>query len=446
MIVPSNKLLFWTAAGLVPVAAVAAFAPGAALLGPAAVAVLLTATVLDALLSARSLSRLDINAPDIVRLSKKAEGTVTLQVSSPARTFKQIRFGLALPEPIQAADPELHTKIPKPDTRYTLQWQVLPQECGKYHLTLCGAETPSRLGLWTVRRRLPIQLEARIYPNLRRELRSSAALFMNRGDFGGHLWRQISKGREFEKLREYVPGDTYRDIHWKTTAKRQHPVTKVYQIERTQEIYVIIDSSRLSARQTPLPGTDETVTLLERYITSALMLAMAAEAQGDLFGLIEFGAKPNFFLKAARGKTHFDSCRNALYTLLPEETSPDFNELISFIQTRLRKRALLVFLTSLDDAAEAERFQKNISLLSRHHLTVVNMMRPPETAPLFSGEPTQSCDDLYNRLGGHIAWRRLHELGKHLHASGVQFNLLDSEHLSADLISQYMNIKQKQLI
>ena len=62
----------------------------------------------------------------------------------------------------------------------------------------------------------------------------------------------IGKGREFEKLREYIPGDSYDEIHWKATAKRGRPVTKVFQIERTQEVYVVIDASRLSALQPPV--------------------------------------------------------------------------------------------------------------------------------------------------------------------------------------------------
>ena len=69
---------------------------------------------------------------------------------------------------------------------------------------------------------------------------------MNRGAFGVHAQRQVGQGREFEKLREYAPGDSYIDIHWKATAKRGRPVTKLYQVERTQEVYVIIDASRLA--------------------------------------------------------------------------------------------------------------------------------------------------------------------------------------------------------
>src|SRR5204863_1117351 len=99
--------------------------------------------------------------------------------------------------------------------------------------------------------------EIRVYPNLLNERKNLAALFLHRGSFGMHAQRQIGKGRDFEKLREYIPGDSYDEVHWKATAKRGRPVTKIFQIERTQEVYVIIDASRLSARPTQVAGLPE---------------------------------------------------------------------------------------------------------------------------------------------------------------------------------------------
>ena len=46
---------------------------------------------------------------------------------------------------------------------------------------------------------------------------------------GVRVHRQIGKGREFERLRDYLPGDSYEDIHWKATARRRTPAVKLYQ-------------------------------------------------------------------------------------------------------------------------------------------------------------------------------------------------------------------------
>ena len=121
--------------------------------------------------------------------------------------------------------------------------------------------------------------------------------------------RQIGRGREFEKLREYVPGDGSDEIHWKATARRGRPITKVFQVERTQEIYVVIDASRLSAR----PAGDETA--LERSIAAALIVGAAAERRGDLFGLAAFSHQVEAFTRARNGKSHYAACRDAIYQI-----------------------------------------------------------------------------------------------------------------------------------
>jgi uncharacterized protein (DUF58 family) len=306
----------------------------------------------------------------------------------------------------------------------------------------------------------------RVYPNLFTERRDLAALFLNRGSFGVHARRQLGKGREFEKLREYVPGDGFEDIHWKATARRGRPITKVFQIEKTQEVYVVIDASRLSAREipphSPVRGSDsegrpaeeqsETrnpksgAAVLERFITAGLILGLAAERQGDLFGLVTCTDRVERFLRARNGKAHYGACRDALYTLEPRRVTPDFDEIASFLRLRLRRRALLVFLTSLDDPVLAESFVRQMDLLCRQHLVLVNMIRPPGTAPLFSHDDVDSVDGLYQHLGGHLRWRSLRELGKVLERRGVKFSLLENERLSAQLVSQYLEVKQRQML
>jgi uncharacterized protein (DUF58 family) len=274
---------------------------------------------------------------------------------------------------------------------------------------------------------------------------------MNRGSFGVHARRQVGRGREFEKLREYIPGDSIEDVHWKATAKRGHPVTKVYQIERTQEIYVIIDASRLSGRQAGrearVEGREQNdSTALERFITAALVLGLAAEQQGDLFGLLTFSDKIETFIRARNGKAHYHACRDALYTLQPREVAPDFDELSTFIRLRMRRRALLLFLTSLDDPVVAESFVRNMDLLCRQHLVLVNMLQPPGVRPIFSNENVTTTNELYGELAGHLRWQQLRELEKVLQRRGVRLSLLQSERLAVDLVSQYVTVKQRQAL
>lgn len=444
MIVPRDKLLFWTAAIVLPFALLMAVAPNAIVVSLMLIAGLFLIAIADAIGARKSLAGIGIELLPVVRMSKDREGKLELRIRNRRRMKKNLRVGLAWPPEIMVENEELDALLPARSEWSRLTWPCMPLKRGNYKLHSAHIETASPLGFWAARKTFPAQSEIRVYPNLLGERKNLAALFLNRGAFGWHAQRQVGKGRDFEKLREYVPGDGYDEIHWKATARRGKPITKVFQIEKTQEVYVIVDSSRLSARQSN--ENMERNSTLERFVTAALVLGLAAERQGDLFGLVTFADKVEKFVRAKNGDAHYNACRDALYTLEPKIVTPDFDELCAFIRLRLRRRALLIFLTALDDPAIAENFLHNIELIRRQHLVLVNMIQPPGVKPLFASPNVAGIDDLYRELGGHLRWQKLRELQKILQRRGVQFSLLANERLSAELVSQYLNVKRRQLL
>lgn len=466
MIVPQNRLLFWFAVIALPFVLIAAVEPAAAVVSVVFIGAFVALAFVDALGGRKSLAGIAVQLPEVVRMSKDREAKVELRIQNERQQRRPLRLALALPREVQSAQEDLSVELPAGSEWSRLTWPCTPLKRGNYRVTAAYIESPSPLGFWAMRKALAVRSEIRVYPNLLKDRKSLAALFLNRGAFGLHAQRQIGKGRDFEKLREYVPGDGYDEIHWKATARRGKPITKVFQIEKTQEVYVVIDASRLTAR-TPggesvvsspwsvasasgSPATDHglltTDSTLERFMTAALVLGLAAEQQGDLFGLITFTNKVEKFVRAKNGKAHYSTCRDALYTLQPQLVSPDFDELCTFIRLRLRRRTLLFFLTALDDAQLAESFVRNMDLIRRQHLVLVNMFQPPGVEPVFSNPNVASLDQLYQHLGGHLQWQKLRELEKVLKRRGVQFSLLQNERLSAELVSQYLNVKRRQLL
>jgi uncharacterized protein (DUF58 family) len=444
MIVPRSRLIFWVAIIILPFAFLAAVSPAALGACLAFIGLLLLVAIVDAFGARRNLNGISVELIPVSRMSKDREARLELRVQNKQQRKQTLRVGLPWPHEIKAESAELDALLPAQSEWSRLTWTCTPLKRGNFRFDTAFVEGESPLGFWAARKSVPVQSEIRVYPNLLKDRKKLAALFLNRGQFGLHAQRQVGKGRDFEKLREYVPGDGYDEIHWKATARRGKPITKVFQIERTQEVYVIVDASRLSARKAnESVGAD---SALERFVTAGLMLGLAAEQQGDLFGLLTFADKVEKFVRAKNGREHYDTCRDALYTLQPKIVAPDFDELCTFIRLRLRRRALLVFLTALDDPAVAESFVRNLDLIRRQHLILVNMIQPPGVKPLFSDPAVQSTDDLYVELGGHLRWQKLRELQKVLQRLGVRFSLLKNEHLSAELVSQYLSVKQRQLL
>lgn len=419
----------------------------------AAIGCSLLVLLLDPVFSLGNLGGLSVTTERVQRLLQDQKGDLEIFIHNPSKRGRLVRLAWAFPRGLESDHAVLEVRLPEGSAKSRVLWPVTPRERGQTFFHQGYLETPSLLGFWDLRRQVAAQMELRVYPNLAGERQGLAALFLNRGGYGVHALRQVGKGREFDKLREYQHGDSYADIHWKATARRNHPVTKVFQIEKTQEVYVIVDASRLSGRLVG-PGSkgpevgppSKRVPMMERFLAAALVLRVAAEKQGDLFGLMTFSDKVHGFLKAKNGRAHYNACRDMLYTLKARRVTPDFDELFTAIRLKLRRRALLFFLTSLDDPLLAEQFARNAFLISRQHLVMVNMIAPAGAGPLFEERGDTVGIDPYSRLGGYLFWHRLKELEKVLKARGVHFSLLQNERFSAELVTQYINLKQRQML
>ena len=458
MMVPRTRLLVWFAIIVVPFATLAGVVPALAAISFAAIGLFVFAAIIDACLTAGNLRGVAVELTPLLRATQERPFSIHVQLHNPSQRARRLRLALAFPPEVRPSVDEMAVDVPAQSEWSAFDWICSAMKRGKFQITSGRMDQASPLGFWSRWKSVSVSSEVRVYPNLSRERKNLAALFLNRGAFGIHAQRQIGRGRDFEKLREYIPGDSFEDVHWKATAKRGRPVTKVFQIERTQEVYVIIDASRLSGRavgpkstvQSPKSATTDdeqlTANILERFITAALVLGLAAEQQGDHFGLITFNDKIETFIRARNGKAHYHACRDALYTLQAREVTPDFDELSTFIRLRLRRRALLLFLTSLDDPVAAESFVRNMDLLCRQHLVLVNMLQPPGVRPIFSGDQVTTANELYGELAGHMRWHGLRELEKVLQRRGVRLSLLQSEKLAVDLVSQYVNVKQRQVL
>ena len=439
MIVPRQRVLYWAMA-LVPVAAVGGMIPAAGGLAVACAVVLAAVAVGDALLARRRVRGLSVSLPEVVRLALDRPGHIPVILRRAQTTKMTVTVGLPLPAGVGTSDETLDLALADGVGDVKTEWPCTPVTRGRFEIDRCYVEAPSPLGFWGVRTALPCRAEIRVYPNLMRERRHLAALFLRRGRLGLHAQRVVGHGREFEKLREYVPGDSYEDIHWKATARRGKPITRLFQVERTREIYVALDSSRLSARDS---GNEPA---LDRFIRAALVLGLAVEQQGDLFGVMTFSDRIRRFIRAGRGRTHYNVCRDALYSVESEIATPDFDELCSFSRLTLRKRSLLLVLTDLSDPVLAETFRRSVELICRQHLVMVLMIKPPGLEPLFSAPNAETADQVYRNLAGHLMWQDLREVGRELGRPGVQFSLAENEDLSARLVSRYMSVKTRQML
>ena len=402
----------------------------------------------DLMLTLQARARISVTMPESVNLVTHRNDTIQLHVKKADNHTLNLEIALDLPEKIEADSESIVVNTDSETTLFLVDFPCTARERGRTVVNSVHFALDSPLRLWRIFKVNNTPMQVKIYPDLRPEQKRLAGFFLHRNIAGLTEMRQIGKGREFEQLREYQSGDSFEDIHWKATARRARPVTKMYQLERTQEVYIIIDQSRLSARIASNHRKDQTYNAshLERYIIAAQLLAQVAERQGDRVGIASFSDQVNCFLRASSGPTHHKACREMLFDLQPLPENPDFEELFTFLRIHLRKRALLIFLTHLDDPLFATQFTEHVRILSSHHLVLTATLTPEHIRSITQTGKVQSLDEAYNALSAHMQWRSLLEIQKHLGHHGITMGMMHHATLTLELVERYMRIKKRQLL
>jgi uncharacterized protein (DUF58 family) len=432
MLVPSSRLLLVSAAVALPLAAVGGMYASALPVCAAGLAVMVAVAAMDAIAGLRRVDAVEVHTPPYIRLTKDVPASACFTLRGADTASIPIRLGINPPPGIETDAPTMDVTLPPGES--VVEWPCTARVRGDHSLHEIFVEITSPLGLWLARASRSVEFSLRVYPNLRDH--ATAALFLRTANFGMRVRRQVGKGREFENLRHYLPGDSFEDIHWKATAKRSFPTVKLFRVEHAQEIYAIVDASRLSARE----------GILESFVDAALHLALVAEKQGDRFGLVTFSDRTHKFVRAANGMDHFRLCRETIYNLHAQRVSPEFREVFTTLQLNLRRRSLLVFFTSLDDALLAETFERDIGLLARRHLVLVNVRRTAALTPLYTAGTAKDLDAVYGGLAGQIVCNRMRTLEIALQNRGVRLTVTDPDRIKAQVTAGYLDVKRRQIL
>jgi uncharacterized protein (DUF58 family) len=478
MIAPRTNLVVWAAAIILPLSILAGVVGSLRSICVLGIVVFVLASLVDLLLGLGKYRQLEFQIPPVKRVTAGRDFELDLKLNGTGPRGGVIRLVLDLPPTVKADQSNISFRIEAGPLNLSIPIKGVAEHRGNYPINRLFFDWISPARFWVFREERSLKSELRVYPDLALEGRKIAR-FLDRGGFGVHRQRQIGRGREFEKLREYEPGDSFDSIHWKAAAKRQKPITKVFQVEKSQEVYIAIDSSRLSSRSLSSSppsfsyssSSSSTIVdpsarhtqhepqshggagappyrsaILESFIAATLLAGATAERQGDLFGLITFSDKVDQMLRARSGSLHFNHCRDLLINLQARLVAPDFEDIAATLLNRLTKRSLLIFLTSLDDSVTGESFLLAARFLARRHLVMAIMLLPPDTQPLFSAPGVENTDQIYENIAGHLRWAKLQELRKQLLQAGVLFHLAPGQNFTLTVVSEYLATKRRQLL
>ncbi|HVL67078.1 MAG TPA: DUF58 domain-containing protein [Vicinamibacterales bacterium] len=372
-----------------------------------------------------------------------------LGLGVPSRVFVDVRHDAPVPLIVRLLDevpPALRRELPRevmavaPGARARLAYDVAPRIRGDVAVgdTWLRVRTPWGIGeRWL---RAPLGQTVRVYPDLTEARRHSMFLLRSRQvALERRRVRAIGRGREFESLRDYQPGDEPRDVSWTVTARRGKPVTRVYQPERSQAIWILVDGGRL------LRARLGDRTKLDAMVNAALGLAEVAVAAGDRVGLITYGRRLHQRLPPDRGASQVRAVLEALATVPAERAEADHAGAAAALLSAQKQRALVVWLTDLAETAGTPEVIEHASRLTPRHLVLFAVTKPVDLLALAGAVPA-AADEMFRTLAVQEMLERRDVLLRGLTQRGVLVVELPPGGPTALLIDQYLAIKERNLL
>lgn len=421
---------------VVPIAV--APAPGAVFLVLLAASVILVAVDVALAADIRTLV-LTRSGDGAARLGQPVEAVLTIRNSGRRRFRGLIRD--AWP-PSGHGAPRSHSVDIGVGAQVSVSTRLQPVRRGDLSSAVVTARAMGPLGLGGRQGRHRVPHTIRILPPFlsRRHLPSRLARLRELEGSTPALIR--GQGTEFDSLREYVPGDDVRSIDWRATARRGDVVVRTWRPERDQRIVIVLDTGRTSAGRV---GVDPTASdpagwpRLDWSMDAALLLAALAVRAGDRVDFLAHDRVPRAGVFDAGRTELLAQLVNAMAPLEPALVETDAAALISAIQRRVRRRALVVVLTDLNASALDEGLMQILPQLAGRHHVLIAAVADPRVDALAAGRADAAA--VYDAAAGERSRNDRRGIAIRLRRAGVDVVDAEPQQLAPALADHYLALK-----
>lgn len=370
------------------------------------------------------------------RFSIGDENKVTIEIRN--RYPFPVRLSIIDEIPVQFQERHWLKKLQvKGGSGTELVYMLRPVTRGEYVFNDINIFAYGPLGLVKRRYKIPQERTVKVYPSYVQMRRYQLLAVSNRlQEVGVKRIRKLGHSMEFEQIREYVPGDDYRTINWKATARKNGLMVNNYTDERSQQVYCIVNKGRVM--KMPFGG----MTLLDHAINASLVLSNVALVKQDKAGLITFAEHLDSFVPADKKPTQMNLLLEALYRQQTRFLEPDFEKLYAVVRTRITHRSLLVLFTNFESLESLEREMPALKRLARYHLLLVVFFENTELKALTERE-SGTVEDIYIKtIAEKFAFEK-RQMVKELHNNGILSILTTPENLNVNTVNKYLELKTR---
>jgi uncharacterized protein (DUF58 family) len=322
----------------------------------------------------------------------------------------------------------------------TIKYVLRPTQRGVYDFGLIRVFVASPLSLLQRRFSCGEEKDVKVYPSfLMLHQYELLAISNNLTEMGIKRIRRVGHHTDFEQIKDYVAGDDFRTINWKASARRSKLMVNVYQDERSQQIYSVIDKGRVM--QQAFNG----MTLLDYSINASLVLSYVAMYKEDKAGLVTFSSDFDTFVPASRQPGHMQMLLESLYAQQTAFDETDYSALVANLNKHVNKRSLVVLYTNFTGRISLQRQLPYLQQLNSKHRLLVVFFEDEELRRYCDSRP-KNLEDYYRHV---MADRFAYEqrlIVSTLRQYGILSLLTTPENLSVDVVNRYLEMKARQQI
>ncbi len=382
------------------------------------------------------------------RFSMDDEHEIALELTNSTARRLRVRVHDELPAALEALDPDLTGELPG-HGRARLTYRVRAVRRGAHAFGRLVLRVSHGAALVERQLALAVPDTARIYPRFHGvDDYRLLALIDQRDEVVRRPRRLRGAGTDFESLRPYLPGEDLRSVDWKASARRGTLIARNMQVERNQQIAVLIDVGRLmgetiSGSGGAVPGRPVRRPLpkLEHAMNAAVMLAYVAQSRGDGFAALCFSNQIESVLAPVRGLSIMPRVLESLYTVQLRPVESDYWQVIAEATSALRRRSLVIMLTDVLDASGSAGLINNLARTVRRHVVLCVVMTEPRVRQAAAAVPGNAADAWRQAAACDLLRRRRLAL-EHMRSRGIMVMETDPDHLSIHPVQRYLDIRQ----
>ena len=318
-----------------------------------------------------------------------------------------------------------------------IHYQLRPTQRGEYGFGHILLYISTALGIVSRRVKCASPIDIAVYPSyIMLHRYEFLAIHHNLQEIGIKKIRRIGHNTEFESIKEYIKGDDYRIINWKASARRHFPMVNVYQDERSQQIYNIIDKGRI------MQNAFRDMTLLDYAINASLVLSFVAIRKDDKAGLATFAEGFETFIPAGKQVSQMQQILEGLYHQQTTFGESDYSSLYVHLNKHINKRSLLVIYTNFDTIIGMERQLEYLRQLARRHVVLVVFFEDVELKAFATKRPATMEGYYQLVVADKFIFEKQHVIAK-LRQHGIYSLLTEPDKLSVNIINKYLEMKAR---